>query len=85
MSSYFMCMKDMIIMKNIEELKRFFMKMNFRLMWSLDDPWGLIKYNFCSYPAGMIVIKFDRNPIKCVEEEKDCQTKNIENKISFKS
>ena len=50
MSSYFMCMNDMIIMNNIEELKRFFVKMNFWPLWPLDDPWGHIKYNFCSYP-----------------------------------
>ena len=24
--------------------------MNFWPLWPLDDPWGHIKYNFCSYP-----------------------------------
>ena len=60
MSSYFILMNDMIIMNNIEELKRFSWKWTFWPLWPLDDP--------C-----MIVTKFDRNPIKCVEEETDCQ------------
>ena len=65
MSSYFMCVNDMIIMNNIEELKRFFfVKMNFWPLWPLDDPWGRIKYNFCSYFQCTIVTKFDQNPIK---------------------
>ena len=47
-------------------------------LWPLDDPWGHIKYNFCSYPQGMIVIKFHWNPIKCVEEKTNCQKKQEE-------
>ena len=36
---------------------------------------GSHKYSFCSYPPPpcMIVTKFDRNLIKCVEDETDCQ------------
>ena len=52
--------------------------MNFWPLWPLDDPWGHIKYNFCSYPPCMIVNKFDWNPIKCVEEETDCQKEEEE-------
>ena len=33
-----------------EERKKERMKMNFWPLWPLDDPWGHIKYNFCSYP-----------------------------------
>ena len=42
MSSYFMCMNDMIVMNNIEELKRFFVKMNFWPLWPLDDPYDQV-------------------------------------------
>ena len=72
MSSYFKCMNDMIIMNNIEELKLF--REN-ELLTPVTPRWplGHIKYNFCSFPPCMIVTKFDQNPIKCVEEETDCQ------------
>ena len=53
--------------------------MNLWPLWPLDDPWGHIKYNFCSYPPCMIVTKFDQNPIKCVEEETDCQKERKKN------
>ena len=58
--------------------------MNFLPLWPLDDPWGHIKYNFCSYPPCMIVTKFDWNPIKCVEEETDRmkERRNSKNPVS---
>ena len=52
--------------------------MNLWPLWPLDDPWGHIKYNFCSYPPCMIVTKFDWNPMKYVEEETNCQKEEEE-------
>ena len=73
MSSYYMCINDMIIINKKRGVETFFVKMNFWPLWPLDDPWGHIKYNFSSYPPMHDCNKFDRNPMKYVQEETNCQ------------